>query len=181
VYSVRKAMEADYQKPKARRQGKTKENEMQGPGKVMSQKNQMTNATVKVRPVAQASQMTLMQVPVPISGQRQQKAELVKGSEQVEWAQGPKPVDMRKPEYDGKIDDVIMEDVSNSKHVRYKTYPLGEAQEKTRQWDEMATPHQTLERTMRQLEVSAQVKTVGVLNQVLNTCIDLAIGEVLGI
>ena len=37
------------------------------------------------------------------------------------------------------------------------------------------------EKHTRQSEISVHVKTVEVLNQVLNTCMDLAIGEVLGI
>ena len=177
----REAMEADYQKPKTRRQGKMKENETQGHEKIISPKRQTTEATVKARPVAQPSQAIPMQVPVPIGGQRQRKAETTRGGERVERVQGPKPVDTRKPEYDGEIDDAIMEDVSNNKHVKQKTYVPGEASLKARQRDETPAPHQTPERNTRQSEVSAQVKTIGVLNQVLNTRIDLAIGEVLGI
>jgi hypothetical protein len=175
------AMEADYQKPKTRRQGKTKENETQGHERVISPKKQTTNAMVKMRPVVQPSQTIPMQVPVPIGGQRQWKAEMTKGSEQMERVQGPKPVDTRKPEYDGEIDNAIMEDIGNGKHVKQKMYAPGEASLKVRQRDGTPAPHQTPERNTRQSEVSAQVKTIGVLNQVLNTCIDLAIGEVLGI
>ena len=99
----------------------------------------------------------------------------------MEWDQRPKPVDSRKSEYNRKNNDAIMEDISNIKHMKHKMYPPGKPQDKARHQDDTPTTHQTPERTMRQSKVSAQVKTIGVLNQVLNTHIDLVIGEVLRI
>lgn len=126
--------------------------------------------------------LTQMQVPVPIGGQKTKNGEKNKRNGREEKGGNQKPVDVRAPEYDGSKDDAIMEDVTNTMgHVRSNKHLPGEAQEKLRHRNGAPAVSQAPETHTRQSKVAAQVKTVGVLNQVLNTCIDLAIGEVLGI
>jgi len=177
----REAMEAEYQQPKTRRQAKAKENGAQESKKVEPRKNDRVIGPV-IREQPKKEMPNKMQVPVPIGDQKPKNGEKNKRNGREEKLGNQRPIDVRAPEYNGRKDDAIMEDVTNTAgHVRSNKHLPGEAQEKARPRDVTPATSQTPEKHTRQSEVSAQVKTVGVLNQVLNTRIDLAIGEVLGI
>ena len=185
----REAMEAEYRQPKTRRQAKAKENGVQEGKRTEPRRNDRVSDRVNDRVIAPAigeqpkGEMPIqMQVPVPIGGQKTKNGERNKKNGREEKGGNQKPVDVRAPEYDGSKDDAIMEDVTNKTgHVRSNKHLPGEAQEKSRNRNGAPAVSQAPEKHTRQSEVAAQVKTVGVLNQVLNTRIDLAIGEVLGI
>jgi hypothetical protein len=179
----REAMEAEYQSPRARRQNKTKENGAQEIKKGAPPKKERAIAPAVKEPPKNALPLaTQMQVPVPIvSSQKSKGEDKIKRNGREEPAQKMRPVDTRVPEYNGRRDDAIMEDVSNQQHVKHKMHEPGEADKSMRPKNESPAGHHVAEKHPRQSEVAAQVKTIGVLNQVLNTRIDLAIGEVLGI
>ncbi|KAF7965113.1 hypothetical protein HWV62_45565 [Athelia sp. TMB] len=117
-----------------------------------------------------------MQVPVPILPRNIPQAR--PGPRRMEEANA-QPITPQKTRYDGTRDDAIVEDGANgpeqSAPPSSKTRLPAEHASATKDSFEKRAP------VTRQSEVSSLVKPVSVLNQVLNTKINLAIGEVLGI
>lgn len=165
----KEAMEAEYQQPKKRKQARAQNEE--------SREN-----TRSPRPIEQRRSVPpepRMQVPVPIVNKKEG------GSREATKSgvnpRGPVPVEVRRPAYNGQDDNTIMEDV-NDRQAPAKKHDAKEAAfGKTRPGEEAPVLPQVMEKFPRQSELTAQAKPLRVLNQVLNTRIDLAIGEVLGI
>lgn len=120
-----------------------------------------------------------VQIPVPIS----KKPEVPRMEENRAKRSEPVPVDTRRPEFDGRRDDAIMEDLTNrfDRSARDQRSP---AHNEKAPVPELTRKQQIGEKkplNVRKSEVSSHVQPMNVLDQVLNTRIDLAIGEVLGI
>jgi hypothetical protein len=190
----KEAMEAEYQLARDRKKKKGQGNEIRA--NVGPATNERT--TIAAKRVTAAKAAERLQVPVPISSQRngggpiagQKNEGGIPGPTRnivQETPRGPRPVDMRRPEYNGRSDDAIMEDVTNRPAPAWKREGREMKDGRGKPGPKDVTPESPVvpvpapEKPVRRSEVAAQVKTVGVLNQVLNTRIDLAIGEVLGI
>ena len=167
----KEAMEPEYEQPKRRRQAIAKNDE--------GKENTRTTAPTE-RPIKSLPTATRMQVPVPIPAKKDVRESNEKPkNDGNRMPRGPVPVDVRSTEYNGKDDDEIMEDVTNIRQAQPKKHEVRAAERMKP--SETVPASQSPEKHPRQSEVAAQVKPMGVLNQVLNTRIDLAIGEVLGI
>ena len=127
-----------------------------------------------------------MQVPVPIvntkkEGERKQSSYNGK----MEQARGPVPVAVKKPEYNGLKDDEIMEDIQDLPRMQGQKHNAHETKDsikEVRPGEVQPVPHHTPEREKHtwQSEIASHVKTTEVLNQVLNTHMNQAIGKILG-
>ena len=166
----REAMEAEYTQSKRRKPS----DKPQSNG---TKENAQATAPIE-RPIRPLPAAPRMQVPVPVAGYKNEMSVGGKNGK-VSAPRGPVPVEARRPEYDGSRDNEIMEDLSN-RHAQPKARESKEAPGRSNPKEGIPAGQQQ-EKHPRQSEVAAQVKPVGVLNQVLNTRIDLAIGEVLGI
>ena len=177
----REAMEAEYQQPRKRRQANTKEEGIKENKKVPPVKNERAIAQDRSdRPIKPLP--TRMQVPVPIGDQRNVTNDKEVQGKRMETrtTRGPVPVDTRTPEYNGRTDDAIMEDIvtRGAQPIRHEAH---EVPIKGKPKEVVPANQQAPEKYLRQSEVAAQVKPIGILKQVLDTRINLAIGEVLGI
>ncbi|KZP29953.1 hypothetical protein FIBSPDRAFT_726795, partial [Athelia psychrophila] len=88
------------------------------------------------------------------------------------------PVETRKPEFDGRCDDMIIDDDIPIRRIKNKRAADPEPVR-----NEETQPKDAFEKRViipRQSEVSAHTRPMSILNQMLNTRIDLAFGEVLG-
>jgi hypothetical protein len=171
----REAMEGEYQQSRKQKNVRAKGDKGDDP-------KENTRTATSLEPQANpVPATTRMQFPVPIGNKR---GGVVKRNEEGEKQGGPVPVETRRPEYNGKSDESIMQDVIDQPMIDRAAQPRKhEVPEKERSKNN-SVPEQNGERRVagvRQSEVSSQVKPLGVLNQVLNTRIELAIGEVLGI
>lgn len=91
------------------------------------------------------------------------------------------PFDTREPEFDGQRDDMIIEDQPSIKRAKDRRTIVPE---QTRSHEEITQTKDAFDKRItapRQSEITAHTRPVQILNQLLNTRIDLAIGEVLGI
>jgi hypothetical protein len=168
----KEAMEAEYQQSKNRKQTEKGKN-----GGKRSNATEIGKVPVSNNAVRSMPDPPRMQVPVPIGRNEGGARETTRN---VEQTRVPVPVEVRKPEYDGRDDSVIMEDVSN-RQAQPRRHEVKEASGKNKPRDEAPSVPQTIEKFPRQSELALQAKPLGILNQMLNTRIDLAIGEVLGI
>lgn len=191
----REAMEAEYQKPKERKQGKAKGEDVKnlttnkrGPPKKFERPIvQINNQTPGGRAQDEIHAEQRMQVPVPVANPKKEgerKQSNYNGN--MEQARGPVPVEVKKPEYNGHKDDEIMEDIQDLPRKQGRKHDARETKDSiktVRPGEAQLVPHHAPEREKhtRQSEIASHVKTTDVLNQVLNTRMNLAIGEILGI
>ena len=166
----REAMEAEYQQPKIRKQGGRTKNEG-------SKENTRETGKAIESPIRSLPTPPRMQVPVPIGRNEGGGRETTRDNERTRV---PVPVEVRRPEYDGRDDNVIMEDTSDRRAPPQK-HEAREASGKNKPRGEIPLAPQAIEKFPRQSELASQARPLGILNQMLNTRIDLAIGEVLGI
>lgn len=102
--------------------------------------------------------------------------------------QAPKPAEdipeqrpaIQKPRYDGGREDAIMEDVSNGKERRERGTATGPKQGKSIA-KEVNLPPAEEKRVPRHSDISANVKPADLLDQILNTRLDVGVGEILGV
>ena len=192
----REAMEAEYQQPKERKQAKGKREDVKevttnkrGPPKRIERPVAPIINQVPGKPAQNEMHAeNRMQVPVPIVDLRKEGGERKPQgyNKNVEQTRGPVPVEVKRPEYNGRKDDEIMEDIQDLPKIQARRHDARETKDsikKLRPGEALPAHHHAPEKEKytRQSEISAHVKTVEVLNQVLNTRMDLAIGEVLGI
>lgn len=126
-------------------------------------------------------------IPTPIPKPQPIKKVAENGSREVKRSRGsqePVVVDMRRPAFDASKDDAIMKDVRPTRSAetlapQQKPEPQG-SQEPSKFNQNTAQNGDRKSAGIRKSEVSNIVQPMEVLNQVLNTRINLAIGQVLG-
>jgi len=172
----KEAMEGEYLPPKRRKQAvKPKENDK---AQRDDQQNSMKDGEDRDRPIKPLPSTARLQVPVPIASKTQGEKDRNRRSGE---PKEPVPVQVRVPEYNGRRDDEIIEDVTMRPPHGKKPDSTGKERPKEEAPDRK---DQIMDKRLpgtRQSEVAAQIKPGNVLSQLLNTRIELGIGEVLGI